>query len=82
MQLNGFEEETNKLADRVTAALVICEEHMSNYHTRLILILHMAWAKNQSNDTKRKNLPNRWVDVDAPLQRFGMEIDSLKEDEE
>ena len=42
----------------------------------------MAWAKNQSNDTKRKNLPKHWVDVDAPLQRFGMEIDSLKEDEE
>ena len=57
-QLNTFEQETNKLADGVTAALVINEEHMSDYHTRLILILHMAWAKNQSNDTKRKNLPN------------------------
>ena len=66
----------------VTEALVIYEEHMSDYHTRLILILHMAWAKNQSNDTQKKNLPNHWVDVDAPLQRFGMEIDSLKEDEE
>ena len=42
----------------VAAALVIREEHMSDYHTRLKLILHMAWAKNQSNDTKKKNLPN------------------------
>ena len=42
----------------------------------------MTWAKNQSNDTKRKNLPNHWHQVDAPLQRFGMDIDSLKEDEE
>ena len=57
-QLHDMEEKTNKLADRVTAALVIYEEHMSDYHTRLILILHMAWAKNQSNDSKRKNLPN------------------------
>ena len=56
-QLNGSEEKTSKLEDRVTAALVIYEEHMSDYHTRLKLILHMAWAKNQSNDTKRKNLP-------------------------
>ena len=81
-QLNGLEEKTSKLEDRVTAALVIYEEHMSDYHTRLILILHMAWAKNQSNDTQKKNLPNHWGDVDAPLQCFGMEIDSLKEDEE
>ena len=77
-----MEEKTSKLEDRVTAALVIYEEHMSDYHTRLILILHMAWAKNQSNDTQKKNLPNHWVDVDAPLQCFGMEIDSLQEDEE
>ena len=81
-QLNGLEEKTSKLEDRVTAALVIYEEHMSDYQTRLKLILHMAWAKNQSNDTKRKNLPNHWHQVVAPLQRFGMEIDSLKEDEE
>ena len=46
-QLHDMEEKTNKLGDRVTAALVIYEEHMSDYHTRLILILHMAWAKNQ-----------------------------------
>ena len=57
-QLHDMEEKTSKLEDRVTAALVICEEHMSDYHTRLKLISHMAWAKNQSNDTKRKNLPN------------------------
>ena len=81
-QLNGLEEKTSKLEDRVTAALVIYEEHMSDYQTKLKLILHMAWAKNQSNDTKRKNLPNHWHQVVAPLQRFGMEIDSLKEDEE
>ena len=41
-----------------------------------------AWAKNQSNDTTRKNLPNHWREVDAPLQCFGMEIDSLKGDGE
>ena len=35
-QLNGLQEETSKLAERVTAALVICEEHMRDYHaTRL-----------------------------------------------
>ena len=27
----------------------------------------------------RKNLPNHWHEVDAPLQCFGMEIDYLKE---
>ena len=37
-----------------------------------------AWAKNQSNDTTRKNLPNHCREVDAPLQCVGMEIDSLK----
>ena len=69
-QLNGFEEETNKLADCVTAALVIYEEHMSDYHTKLILILHMAWAKNQSNDTKRKNLPNHCARPGCTLATF------------
>ena len=54
-----MEEKSSKLENRVTAALVIHEEHMSDYHTRLKLILHMAWAKNQSNDTSRKNLPNQ-----------------------
>ena len=49
-QLNGFEEETNKLADRVTAALVICEEHMSNYHTLLELMSSKAWAKNSRKE--------------------------------
>ena len=38
-----------------------------------------AWAKNQSNDTKRKNLPNDWSERDAPLQSFGVEQDALKE---
>ena len=49
-QLNGFEEETNKLADRVTAALVICEEHMSNYHTLLELMSSKTWAKNSRKE--------------------------------
>ena len=80
-QLNELEEERSKVADRVTAALVIYEEHMSDYHTRLKLMSNMAWAKNWYNDTKGKNLPNHWGDVDAPLQCFGMEMDSLKEDE-
>ena len=49
-QLNGFEEETNKLADRVTAALVICEEHMSNYHEKLKLMSSKTWAKNERKE--------------------------------
>ena len=40
-----------------------------------------AWAKNRSKDTQKKNLQNHWGEVDAPLQCFGMEMDSLKEDE-
>ena len=49
-----MEEKTSKLEDRVTAALVIHEEHMSDCHAKLKRISHMAWAKNQSNDTKKK----------------------------
>ena len=51
-QLNDLEEETV----RVTAALAIYEEHMSDYHTRLKLQTNKAWAKNQSKDTRGKNL--------------------------
>ena len=80
--LNDMEEKTSKLADRVTAVLVIYEEQMSDYHARLKRVSHMAWAKNQSNVTKKTNLPNHQGDVDAPLQCFGMEIESLKEDDE
>ena len=50
-------------------------------HTKPKFISDNAWAKNQSNDTKGKNLPNHWGEVDASLQCFGMETDSLKEDE-
>ena len=42
---------------------------------------NMAWAKNRYNDTKGKNLPNHWSEVHPPLQCFGMDIDSLKEDD-
>ena len=80
-QLHDLEEEASKLADRVTAALVIYVEHMKDHHERLKLMFNMAWAKNQYNDTKGKNLPNHWGEVDAPLQCFGMEQDSLKEDD-
>ena len=45
-QLNGLEEETSKLEDRVTAALVICEEQMSNYHEKMKLMSRKTWAKN------------------------------------
>ena len=38
----------------VTAALVINKVHMSDCHTTL----NKTWTKNQSNDTKGKNLPN------------------------
>ena len=78
-QLNDLEEETSKLAIRVTTALAIYEEYMSDYHTRLKLKSNKAWAKNQSNDTKGKNLPNDWSERDAPLRSFGVEQDSLKE---
>ena len=54
---------------------------MQDHHERLKLLSNKAWAKNQSNDTKGKNLPNHWGEVDAPLQCFGMEIDSLKKDD-
>ena len=55
-ELNDLEEKTSKLASRVTAALVINEEHMSDYHTTLKLKSNKAWAKNQSKDTRGKNL--------------------------
>ena len=80
-KLHDLEEERSKVADRVTAALVIYVEHVKDHHERLKHVSNKAWAKNQSNDTKGKNLPNHWSEVDAPLQRFGMEQDSLKEDE-
>ena len=52
---------------------------MSDYQTRPKLMSNKAWAKNQSNDTKKKNLQKITArDVDAP----GMETESLKEDEE
>ena len=79
-QLSDLEVETSKLADRVTAALVNYEQHMRDYHGRLKLMSNKASAKNQSNDTTRKNLPNHWREVDAPFHCFGMEIDSLKGD--
>ena len=65
----------------VTAALVINEEHMSDCHTRFKLVSNKVWAKNQSNDTKGKNLPNDWSERDAPLQSFGAEQHSLKEND-
>ena len=77
-QLSDLEEETSKLADRVTAALVIFEEHKRDHREKLKLLSNKAWAKNQSNDTTRKNLPNHCREVDAPLQCFGMEIESLE----
>ena len=57
-QLHDLEEQASQVADRVTAALVNNEEHMKDHHERLKLVPNKAWAKNQSNDTKRKNLPN------------------------
>ena len=38
------------------AALVNYEEHMRDHHDRLKLMSNKAWAKNQSNDTKGRNL--------------------------
>ena len=63
------------------AALVNYEEHMRDHHDTLKLMSNKAWAKKQSNDTKRRNLPNDWGERDAPLQCFGVEQDSLKEDD-
>ena len=45
-QLSDLEEETSKLEDRVTAALVICEEHMRDHHEKLKFMSNEAWAKN------------------------------------
>ena len=59
------------------AALVNNEEHMRDHHDRLKLMSNRAWAK----DTKRRNLPNDWSERDAPLQNFGVEQDSPKEDD-
>ena len=50
-------------------------------HKRLKQMSNMAWAKIRYNDTKGKNLPSHWSEVHPPLQCFGMEIDSLKEDD-
>ena len=61
----------------VTAAFVNYEEHKRDHREKLKLMSNKAWARNQSNDTARKNLPNHWSEVDAPLQCFGMEIESL-----
>ena len=54
------------------------EEHKRDHREKLKLLSNKAWAKNQSNDPTRKNLPNHCREVDAPLQCVGMEIDSLK----
>ena len=62
------------------AALVNYEEFMRDHHDRLKLLSNKAWAKNQPNDTKGRNLPNDWGERDAPLQSFGAGQDSLKED--
>ena len=67
----------NQLHD---AALVNYEEHMRDHHDRLKLRSSKAWAKNQSNDTEGRNLPNDWGERDAPFQCFEVEQDSLKED--
>ena len=57
------------------------EEHKRDHCEKLKLLSNKAWARIQSNDTTRINLPNYCRAVDAPLQCFGMEIESLKEDE-
>ena len=58
------------------------EEHKRDHREKLKLMSNKAWAKNQSNDTKRKELAkSTGASVDAPLQCFGMEIESLKEEE-
>ena len=62
------------------AALVNYEEYMSDHHDRVKLLSNKALAKNLSNDTEGRNLPNDWGERDAPLQCFGVEQDSMKED--
>ena len=66
---------------KVIACLINYEEHMRDHHGRLKLLPNKAWAKNQSNDTKRRKLPNDWGERDARLQCFEVEQDSLKEDD-
>ena len=64
-----------------TVGRVIYEEHMEDHHERLKLILSLAWAKNQSNETQERNFPNDWSELYAFLQCFEEKKDSLREDE-
>ena len=70
-------EDQRKIVEKqlTVAALVHHEEHMRDHHDRLKLMPNKAWAKNQSNDAERKNLPNDWGERYAPLQCFGVEQD-------
>ena len=52
------------------AALVNNEEHMRDHHDRLKVMSNRAWAKKQSNDTKRRNLPNDWGEQECTLSKF------------
>ena len=64
----------------VTAALVINEEHMSDYKTTLKLCAQQGLGEEPvQRYCKGKNLPNDWSERDAPLQNFGVEQDSLEE---
>ena len=61
------------------AALVNNEENMRDHHDKLKLMSNKAWAKNQSNDTEGRNLPDDWGERDAPFQCFGVEQHSLRD---
>ena len=53
---------------------------MRDHHERLKLMSNNSWAKNQSDDIQGRNVPSEY-ELDALLQSFGVEEDSLKEDE-
>ena len=59
-QLNDLEEETSKLADRVTAALVNYEEHIRD-HERLKLMSSKAWTKNLIKERICQVTGTKWM---------------------
>ena len=77
-----WKKETSKLEDRITAALVICDEHMSNYHEKLKLMSSKIPWKAQTyvqqdlgEELSEINCQITLDEVHAPLQCFGVEID-------
>ena len=78
-QLHDLEEETSKLADSHRGSRHQWRAHERQQNNAQAFVSNKAWAKNRSNDTEGKNLPNDWSERDAPLHSFGVKQDSLEE---